>query len=211
MKRKGFLMILTVMFLSLFLFQRSFSQTVNNNTDELQNLMKMYNSESNANAKYLVFAKKAQKEGYLPIASLFKATARAEQVHFEQNAQKIKKLGGVPKAVINLPEIKSTVENLKFSVKGETREQKEAIDELNTLTSKKNADPKLIGFAKGKLAVINNHLSLYKNALEKISKLKTNNQVEYFVCPVCGYVSDNLPKTECPVCKTPSSKFIAVK
>ena len=58
----------------------------------LDNLQAAFNGESNAHARYLAFAQKADAEGYGRVASLFRATARAEQVHFERHAKLIKEL-----------------------------------------------------------------------------------------------------------------------
>ena len=82
----------------------------------LENLQAAFNGESNANAKYLAFAKRADEEGYKKAASLFRAAARAEAIHFANHAVVIKKLGGTPEADIKTPEVGSTVENLKAVV-----------------------------------------------------------------------------------------------
>ena len=89
----------------------------------LDNLMAAYNGESNAKAKYTEFAKKADQEGFAGAASLFRAAAKAEEVHATRHAEVIKKLGGTPKADIKLPEIKSTADNLKAALEGETYER----------------------------------------------------------------------------------------
>ncbi len=89
----------------------------------LDNLQAAYNGESNAHAKYVAFAQKADEEGYPSVASLFRAAARAEQVHADTHASVIKSMGGVPKADVKAPEVKSTKENLEAAVKGETYER----------------------------------------------------------------------------------------
>ena len=63
----------------------------------LDNLMAAFNGESNANAKYLEYAKKADAEGYAGAAGLFRAAAKAEATHAATHAAVIKKLGGTPK------------------------------------------------------------------------------------------------------------------
>ena len=88
----------------------------------LENLIAAFNGESNANAKYIEYAKKADEEGYQGVASLFRAAAAAEEIHFKNHAEVIKKLGGTPKADIQLPKILSTKENLVDAIKGENYE-----------------------------------------------------------------------------------------
>jgi len=87
----------------------------------LDNLTAAFNGESNAHAKYLEFAKKADQEGYAGAAALFRAAARAEETHARTHGEVITKLGGSPKAEIKLPAIGTTAENLKAALAGERR------------------------------------------------------------------------------------------
>jgi len=84
-------------------------------SETLKNPQAAYNVESNAHAKYLEFAKQAEKEGYGRVGSLFRAAAAAEQVHRTCEANVIKEMGATPEAKINLPPIKSTKQNLEES------------------------------------------------------------------------------------------------
>src|SRR4030066_662598 len=74
-----------------------------------KNLMDAFAGESQANRKYLAFAKKADAEGYKQVAKLFRAAAEAETVHALNH---LKELGA----------IKSTKENLEEAIGGETYE-----------------------------------------------------------------------------------------
>ena len=65
-----------------------------------KNLLESFAGESQANRKYLAFAKQADKEGKHQIAKLFRAAAEAETVHAHNH---LRVLG----------EIRSTAENLK--------------------------------------------------------------------------------------------------
>ena len=60
----------------------------------LENLQAAFDGESNARNKYLAFAKKAGEEGYGEVASLFRAAAKAEEIHANNHAVVIRKLGG---------------------------------------------------------------------------------------------------------------------
>ncbi len=46
-----------------------------------KNLLEAFAGESQANRRYLAFAKQAEKEGYTQIGKLFRAAAEAETVH----------------------------------------------------------------------------------------------------------------------------------
>ena len=77
-------------------------------TSTLTNLQTAFNGESNANAKYLAYAKKADEEGYNRVGRLFRAAARAEAIHAQNHAKVIRSMGAEPVTEIKLPEIKST-------------------------------------------------------------------------------------------------------
>src|SRR5579872_2421096 len=81
----------------------------------LQNLQAAYNGESNAHVKYLAFAQKADEEGYHGVGSLFRATARAEQIHLTNHAAVIREMGAEPQATIKTPVVKTTRQNLLAS------------------------------------------------------------------------------------------------
>src|SRR4030042_5058015 len=64
-----------------------------------KNLMDAFAGESQANRKYLAFAKKAEAEGYKQVAMLFRATAEAETVHALNH---LRELGGIQNTKTNL-------------------------------------------------------------------------------------------------------------
>ena len=73
------------------------------------NLKEAFAGESQANRKYLAFAKKAEQEGYPNVARLFRTAAEAETIHAHGH-------------LAALDGIKSTAENLKAAIDGETYE-----------------------------------------------------------------------------------------
>ena len=79
---------------------RSRSVSAGTNGKTLQNLQAAYNGESNAHARYLAFAEQADREGYPQVAVLFRAAARAEEIHLTNHAAVIRQLGATPKANI---------------------------------------------------------------------------------------------------------------
>ena len=71
-----------------------------------KNLLDAFAGESQANRRYLAFAKQAEKEGYAQVAKLFRAAAEAETIHAHNH---LRVLGA----------IKSTAENLQQAISGE--------------------------------------------------------------------------------------------
>ena len=171
----------------------------------LENLQTAFDGESNANAKYSEFAKKADAEGYTKVASLFRAAARAEEIHLKNHAEVIKKMGGTPKADIKLPEIKTTAENLKGAIEGETYERdKMYVDFLAEARNVGNKDAvRTFNLAKAAEA---EHAKLYGEALANLGSMK-GGTTTYYVCSTCGYTTPDAKLEKCPVDFTTRDKF----
>ncbi len=175
-------------------------------TTTLQNMQTAFNGESNAHARYLAFAQKADSEGYGEVASLFRAAARAEQIHAGNHAEVIKQLGATPQAKIEAPDVKSTRENLGAAIKGETYERDTMYPEfLSQAKRDRNiAAVKSLNFAKTAEA---EHAKLYSAALTNLDSLKGSKSMTFFVCPKCGFTVRDLSFAKCPSCFTPKEKF----
>ncbi len=158
-----------------------------------KNLAEAFAGESQANRRYLAFAKQADKEGYPQVAKLFRAAAEAETVHAHAH---LKALGGV----------KTTAENLKEAIAGETHEFKSMYPDM-IATAKEEANKA----AERSFAYANEvekiHAGLYQKALDNLAGLKETN---YYVCSVCGYTCENEPPDTCPVCKAKAKAFFKV-
>jgi rubrerythrin len=179
-----------------------------NVTKTLENLQAAFNGESNANAKYLAFAKKADDEGYKKVASLFRAAARAEAIHFANHAEVIKKLGGTPTSDIKPAEVKTTAENLKAAIDGESYERDTMYpDFIAEARASNNLDAvKTFNFAKSAEA---EHAKLYAEALANLEQWKAG-PATFYVCPKCGFTTEDANLAKCPVDFTPKEKFEAI-
>ena len=82
------------------------------------NLKAAFAGESQANRRYLYFAKNADVEGYPEVAGNFRETAEGETGHAHGHLDYLKKVGD---PATNLP-IGDTSANLKAAVAGETHE-----------------------------------------------------------------------------------------
>ena len=82
------------------------------------NLKYAFAGESQANRRYLYFAKQADVEGYPEVAGNFRDTAEGETGHAHGHLDYLKSVGD---PATDLP-IGDTVNNLKASVAGETHE-----------------------------------------------------------------------------------------
>ena len=159
-----------------------------------QNLKDAFAGESQANRKYLAFAKKADADGYHGAAALFRAAAEAETIHAHAH---LKVLDGIG----------STVDNLKEAVAGETHEftsmYPEMIEDAKAEGNKKAERSFTYANAVEKV-----HAELYENALADLENMREASA--YYVCPLCGYTSEGNPPDTCPVCGAKAASFIKV-
>ena len=170
----------------------------------LKNLQAAFHGESNANAKYTAFAKKADADGYHQVASLFRAAARAEQIHAAAHAAVIRKMGATPEASIADHAVKSTAENLKTAIAGEEYERDVMYPGfiLEAEAAKNTAAVRTFVHA---LEAEKEHARLYALALANLEQWRT--QATYYVCAVCGYTVEKMEFSRCPVCQHPKEKF----
>ncbi|KAF1085533.1 Rubrerythrin-2 [Sporotomaculum syntrophicum] len=156
----------------------------------LDNLMEAFAGESKANRKYLAYSKKAEKEGKLNAAKLFKAASDAETLH----ALKHFEVAG---------KISSTVDNLKDAVAGETHEYKDMYPDFVKEAEAEGNKAALMSFTFAMKAE-EVHAKLYKEALENLDQTE---EVFYYLCPVCGNIEKFQPE-KCSICGVSGSKFI---
>jgi rubrerythrin len=155
----------------------------------VKNLMEGFAGESQANRKYLAYAEQAEKEGRINAAKLFRAAAEAEAIH----ARKQFEIAG---------KLRSTEDNLKDAIAGETYEYKEMyppfLKEAQEAGNKAAAT--IFNFAMRAEEV---HARLYQEALENIDQTE---EVFYYLCPVCGNIEKYVPE-KCAICGVPGDRF----
>jgi rubrerythrin len=161
-----------------------------------KNLMAAFAGESQANRKYLAFAKKADAEGFKGVAQLFRAAAAAETVHAHLH---LDVLGGV----------KSTLENLKAAYSGEHHEFTNMYPEFLD-KAKKEKEGKAIQAFSWANAVEKVHGSLYDEAVKALEKGETFPQRAYYVCGQCGNTVAGTPPDKCPICGASKELFSKV-
>jgi len=159
-----------------------------------ENLKAAFAGESEANRKYLAFAKKADEEGYPQIAKLFRAAAAAETVHAHNH---LRVMGG----------IKSTAENLQEAINGETYEFKEMYPEFLKVAAEEGENQASWSFNVAN-EVEKIHAGLYEKAAESLKKNQDMPHVDYYVCKVCGNTVEGSPPEKCPICNAPAKSFL---
>lgn len=163
----------------------------------LENMQIAYNGESNAHAKYLKFAEKADEEGYKGVASLFRAAAAAEEIHAQNHAEVIAALGAKPTAEIEEIEVGTTEENLQAAIDGESYERDTMYPGMLAAArgTRNRQAMRSLNFA---LTAEAGHADLYRQALDHIESW--TDAREFFVCSVCGNTVEELSFKKCPSC-----------
>ncbi len=159
----------------------------------VQNLKDAFAGESQANRKYLAFAKKAESEGYSQVARLFRAAAEAETIHAHNH---LRALGG----------IKSTSDNLLEAIAGETHEFKHMYPGMIATAEAEGATQALRTFRFAH-EVEKVHAALYLEALECLDKME---EFDYYVCPICGLTVERTAPDTCEVCGAKGSAFLRI-
>jgi len=155
---------------------------------------KIYEGEAKAALRLKIFAKKADQEDLPQISKLFRVIAFSEEIHGER-------------ALRMLREIKDTDTNLKESFQSETSIAEVAYDHFIEL-AEKIGDIAASNIFSHSRDVEDGHAKLYKNAM---NHLIGERETTYFVCQVCGYVSDGVWPEVCPICSAPRDQFVEFK
>ena len=185
------------------------------NETTIENLLAAFEGESNAHAKYMEFAKKADADGLHGAASLFRAAGRAEEIHAANHARVIKQLGAEAKCEIHPAEVKSTLENLKTALNGEQYEVDVMYPEFLVEATARDNKAAIRTFT-GAMEAEKTHARLYGEAIALLEGGHADSWInaarEFYVCPVCGYTSETEEEHErCPVCNAPWERFEIIR
>jgi rubrerythrin len=161
------------------------------------NLQAAFAGESQANRKYLAFAKKAEADGLPQVAKLFRAAGAAETIHAHAH---LRVMGG----------INDTAANLQAAIDGEGYEFQSMYPKFIEEAEKEGNKAAEISF-KNASAVEEIHHGLYSKALEAVKSGSDLPDQKVFVCEVCGNTVYGEAPDRCPVCGVPKDKFQEVE
>jgi rubrerythrin len=157
-----------------------------------ENLAHAFAGESQANRKYLAFARQADKENLPQIARLFRAAAEAETLHALAH---LSNSGGV----------RSTLENLQAAVAGETHEFTEMYPPMVEQAKAEGHKARvMLDFANKAEKV---HAGLFQQALAALTSGADLTQMDVYLCPVCGDLEFGVLPEKCPICGAPAAKY----
>ena len=163
-----------------------------------KNLMEAFAGESQAHTKYLYYASKAKKEGYVQISNLFIETALNEKEHAKLWFKYLH--GG---------EVPATTQNLEDAANGENFEwtdmyERMAIEAEEEGFNEIAAKMRMVG------AIEKHHEERYRQLLKNINDeiVFSRERDVIWQCSNCGHIviGKKAPKI-CPVCNHPQSYF----
>lgn len=157
-------------------------------------LYRAYTGEAKAALRLKVFAEKADEEGYKQMAKLFRVIAFSEEIHGARALRVLKKIG-------------TTEENLKESFQSEANVAEVAYAAFIRQAEAEGNRAAVIHFSQSK-DVEETHAKLYKEAMNHFMEER---ETSYYVCKVCGYVSDGIVPESCPVCGAKAAHFVQVE
>ena len=160
-------------------------------TKTIEHLKEAFAGESQANRRHLAFAKQAEKDGHPQIAKLFRAVAAAETVHAHNH---LRILGGIG----------TTEDNLKAAIGGENYEIAHMYPEF-VADAEAEGEKKAMRSFKWAWEVEKEHEELFKAALSNLGAAAE--ELDIWVCPVCGSTHVGVRPDTCPVCGTPGERF----
>ena len=153
----------------------------------IDNLQEAFAGESQANRKYLAFAKRAEDDGFPGVANLFRAIASAETIHALAH---LRALGAVH----------DTVANLKSAMDGEHHEFTEMYPPMVATATAEGHKRAQISMRYA-MEVEKVHFELYGKALAAVEAGKDLGELVVRVCSTCGHTVIGEAPDECPVCK----------
>lgn len=156
----------------------------------MKNLHTAYEGEAKASVRLKVYAEKAEREEYPGVAMLFRAIAESEAIHARNNLRQ-------------MDVVQDTETNLSDSFARETKVA--AVHYGDFIAEAEEEDDsgsaRMFTWARD---VEETHAKLYEKALEH---MLAEEEPEYYICDVCGYVADGRLPDKCPVCGSPSEVF----
>ena len=179
----------------------------------IRNLETAFEEETKTSSAYKAFAMRADEEGFPGLASLFRATALAEQIHAGNHARVLRHMGGTPRIDVPMPRIEGSFDNLRSALV----DQKFEVDYLYPafLTSAVPLfDSTAVRSFHLALEADKSHVQMFGEIMARIngggSPGWEYEKHAFFVCGLCGYAAEKHGGENCPGCNYLWEKFEAV-
>jgi rubrerythrin len=179
----------------------------------IRNLETAFEEESKTSAAYKAYALRADEEGYAGLASLFRATALAEQIHAGNHGRVLRHMGGFPSIDVPNSRIDGTLENLKTAFV----DQKFEVEYLYPAFLSKAVplfDSTAIRSFHWAIEADKSHVRLYDQVITRMNGGTTPGweyeKHAFYVCGLCGYAAEDTEGDNCQGCNYLWEKFEAI-
>jgi len=154
------------------------------------NVHEAFVGEAKANQRLLMFAKKAEMEELPQIAHLFRAVAAAEGVHARRHFALLESVADTQSNLERAFQSENAVNGVYYLRMLQEAEQEDEEAAVSVFSQARDVEAE--------------HANLYKRAL---SHLIAQRSTDYYVCTVCGHISEREPPETCPICGASKSAF----
>lgn len=159
-----------------------------------ENLQSAYSAKAQSSIKYSSFAIAADKEGFIQAAKFFRALAEAEKI-----------------CAVNLfsliAEATDTEQNISNSIDSKTYEFTQMYPTFIAQAEKDGDSIESMSF-KAAMAADRSHSNLLSEMLENYKK---DREFSYFVCAVCGNITERYAPEKCPICNSAKERYKVVE
>jgi len=159
------------------------------------NLEAAFAGESQAHMKYLIFADRAEREGFPNLARLFRATSYAEQMHANNHFRTLGNVG-------------ETLANLVAAIEGETYEVEEMYPAFGAV-AELQGERAAARSNKWALEAEKVHAGMYEMARQAVLAERDAEVGQVHICGVCGWTVEGEPPERCPLCGAKHAQFRA--
>jgi len=103
-------------------------------------------------------------------------------------------------------QVKSTIDNLGTAISGESYEFKKMYPEFLAAAKDENNKQATWSFnVASKVEQV--HANLFQKTIDALKNKKALENIDYYVCGVCGNTVEGAPPEKCPICGSPKEKF----
>jgi len=179
----------------------------------IRHLETAFEEENKNTANCRAYAAKADEEGFHGIASLFRAIARAEQIHAANHSRVLRQMNGPAAVEIPLPHIEGSLENLRIAL----ADQRFEVDYLYPTFLRAAVplvDSTAIRTFHWALEADKSHVRLFWQLIPRVGSDKAGwayTPHNFFVCALCGYVAQDPESENCPSCNYLWGKFETIQ
>lgn len=176
----------------------------------ITNLQAAFKGETTASAKYAAYSKKAEEEGLHEIAMLYHAASVAENIHANNHKAVLEEAGQTVPEIIPEFTVKTTKENLRDAIEGESYESNKMYPEFMVTAKAANNDLAGISLNYAYRTELK-HLEMYKGALAALENDNVKSlPTVYYICPTCGNTYQTTMPKRCGISMTSKEKFMEI-